>query len=50
MEILMLIAVFTVTLAVAYFGERFLLSLLFRAIHRTQSLPRRCRHSIVQYQ
>jgi hypothetical protein len=34
MEVLILVAIFTVTLAVAYLGERFLLSLLFRALHR----------------
>jgi hypothetical protein len=35
MELVILLAIFTATLAVAYLGERFLLSLLLRAIHRT---------------
>jgi hypothetical protein len=35
MELLILIPIFAATLAIAYVGERFLLSLLFRAIDRT---------------
>lgn len=35
MELLILIPIFTATLTIAYIGERFVLSLLFRAITRT---------------
>ncbi len=35
MELVILLAIFTAAVAVAYLGERFLLSLLLRAIHRT---------------
>jgi hypothetical protein len=35
MELLILIPIFTATLAVAYIGERLLLAVLFRAINRT---------------